>query len=365
MKDNASFTLMFRVLHDVAPYLASLRIGGFNFAALDSSFTFPPVPMLKSLTIDNTHSKLPLELDKSLPHFPISNQLRYLVLPLISQLSAHLLSSSVLTRLEVTTQSGDLDEEANKRISCLPCLKKLKWGFRAPPTNCVLPISITDLTLRSVSETDKPVLWSIQDAFPNFPDLSNLSSLVLGHFLPLPSNFPPCQFQLSKLHIGEKIEHQDSIVTLLDASAVSLVDFRISATSLQDLRQLLYFFCGGRNNSSPTFVDVFKVLNSRLRNVHINVSTYKWTEFEVRGNFNAGELRFRSSDITGETEFAAGLNSAIMEGLLPSLKEVSIPVEVERDTLKTLDGLKEKHQIKVTKYRVRSSTPIRFRNGWM
>ncbi|KAH8921701.1 hypothetical protein BT69DRAFT_303427 [Atractiella rhizophila] len=103
VKDNASCIWIFEVLQQVAPYLASLHIEYFDLAALKGTFTFPPLPMLRSLTFTNNIQKLPLILDDAFPHYSASTLLRDLVLPIVDQLSVYHLPSCGLTDLELTS----------------------------------------------------------------------------------------------------------------------------------------------------------------------------------------------------------------------------------------------------------------------
>ncbi|KAH8921696.1 hypothetical protein BT69DRAFT_1282975, partial [Atractiella rhizophila] len=358
-KDNASCIFIFAVLQQVARNLASLHIEDFNFTKLDSAFTFPPLPLLRSFVVVNTDQEVPLALEDAFPHYSASSHLKVLVLPMIDQLSTYHLSSYALTHLELTTQNKELDEHAKGKIRSLTCLTKLKWTFVAPPLGCILPSFIRDLTLRSVrkSRSVDPVSWSIEEAFPNVADLSNLSSLALANCVPLSPNFPPCQSKLVTLRAGETLENEgDSVFKLLHSSAESLSDFQFTVTSLHRLRQLVYLYCGGRNNSDPTIVDTFRLLSSRIKSVYFG-HEYERRNFQARG-VTGGELRLLVADLEGESDIATALISAVQEGLLPALEVVALPCEMEKEVLKAITNLGNEHHFKVRKLRFRSSTQL-------
>ncbi|KAH8921708.1 hypothetical protein BT69DRAFT_1371333 [Atractiella rhizophila] len=239
-KDNASCISMFEILQEVAPYLKSLLIES-EFPALDRAFTFPPLPMLRTLTIDS-HSdneqkkSLPLIFDDAFPYFSASSHLEDLALPQIDQLSSDHLPSDTLVSLTVTTRRGDLDEETERRISSLLHLKKLYWAFETAPTNCILPTSITHLTLRLADWSPQTSRWSVEKAFPNFAYLSNLSFLHLFHCVALSPHFPECQFKLSKLEVDDILwKESDGVFKLLHNSSASLSEFEFSKYSPQRL----------------------------------------------------------------------------------------------------------------------------------
>ncbi|KAH8916989.1 hypothetical protein BT69DRAFT_1387229 [Atractiella rhizophila] len=342
--DNPSCISMFEVLQDVAPYLTSLRIA-FYFPSLGGAFTFPPFPMLRSLTVDNTDAELPFAFDEAFPHLSVSS-LRELFLKGIDQLSAFHLACSTLVHLEVATRRGDIDEETRRRFRSLASLKRLQWISETAPVNCILPISITDLTLwRKADRGLNPQPWSIELAFPNFPDLSNLSSLVLLQCLPLSANFPNCKFKISELGVdGSLWREGDGIFKLLHNSATSLSKFDFPITSNWRFRELLYFCCGGRNNPNPTFVDAFRAINSRLSIVDIHDGRYGF-EDSVQGDLECGRLMFYWG--AGAADIAAALQSAITEGSLPALKLVSLQLEMDREAMESFYRLGSENQFEV------------------
>ncbi|KAH8930446.1 hypothetical protein BT69DRAFT_679668 [Atractiella rhizophila] len=157
----------------------------------------------------------------------------------------------------------------------------------------------------------------------------------------LSPHFPECLFKLSKLHAGWTMQDEgDGIYKLLHNSGLLQV-FRIAVGSHRRLRQLLYLYCGGRNNSNPTFVDAFRLLNSKVTILHISTVG----GFRAEANLDAGKLRLYGDEEA--REIAVELNSAIMEGSLPALRLVRLKGGFESQAMETLKRLAEEHQFKV------------------